>query len=557
MVWGTRFRPEKHCDKLCCTQMVGRWNPNVMQSRHGHPSNQMYKNRMSHRGKFTPVAGDVCLCHISRHDTLPLSWKTQPFQLSLEVNLGRPYVWDPWLSAKHKPERTAVVSRDLTCTFADLVRQAESIAQGLQGADITDGSVVATDLPPGPELFAIALAALRNGYGFFPVPRGLAAEIRQDLMRQTETAIYVTNTEDATQFSHAISFADLTGLGATQRSPGADLAADRKCGYLVFVTSGTTGEPKVVIRQRPRYPYRGVAVNPLYGASLDKGPHIMANATFHLGTLGPALYALQAGSAVIVQHEWSPGYFHELIDRYASDSAFLSARQLVDTVLDGHRTSHAPQILFHGGSSTSRAVKMGAIRLFGPIIHEFYGTSVGIISEAGSADWLAHRGTVGRPLPGVRVDIRADGGTVPVGTIGNINVRYRSIDSSNSLSLYHDTGDVGCVDDEGYIFVLGRAAKMGDPRTGDPHKSARLEDLVRMIPGIVDVAVIAGSSADGILDCYVEHDPRQPTDGLAEHIADLGRRLDAHRVNVFAHPLGYFARTASGKLHRQKLKATD
>ena len=454
------------------------------------------------------------MCHTCRHGILLLSWKLQPFQLSLEVKLGRPYVWDPWLSAKHQPERTAVVSRNVTCTFANLVRQAESVARGLQDAHIAEGSVVATDIPPGPELFAIALAALRGGYGFFPVPRGLAAGIRHALIREAETAIYVTSTEDSVQFDRVISFANLTDLGARQRGNDADLAVGQRCGYLVFVTSGTTGEPKVVIRQRPRYPYRGVAVNPLYGAGLDNGPHIMANATFHLGTLGPALYALQAGSAVIVQQEWSAGYFRELIDQYKSDSAFLSARQLVDTVLDSHRASHALQILFHGGSPTSHAVKIGAIRLFGPIVHEFYGTSVGIISEARSAEWLSHRGSVGRPLPGVRVGIHADDRIVPIGTIGNIHVRYRSIDSGNSSSLYHDTGDVGFVDNEGYIFVLGRAAKMGDR-----HTSARLEDLVRMIPGIVDVAVIAGSSADGILDCYVEHDPRQPTEGLAEHIA--------------------------------------
>ncbi|MFJ9895735.1 class I adenylate-forming enzyme family protein [Streptomyces sp. NPDC091280] len=458
----------------------------------------------------------------------------------------KPYLWDPWATAATDPDRTAVIADEEEITYGELVGRADALASGLRARGLPDGATVSTDIPTGPAFFALALAALRHGYGLFPIdPDLLELPLGASLLDSVATTAHISaepREGGPDPLRPVWTDAELTTRRADRvRASGLPPAAGR----LVFATSGTTGLPQAVTRARPRRPYRGVAVVERYGAGAGRGPHLMANPTYHLGTLGPALYALQAGSTVVVQRHWSPGAFAELAERHRADSAMLSPDRLTDVVEAGEPSYDRFRVLFHGGAACPPSVKRAAIGLFGPVLHEYYGTSQGVLTEITTAEWLARPGSVGRPLAGIRVEITRDGRPLPAGETGDIDIRPRAADRDPSDGDVLKTGDVGHVDDEGYLFVLGRAESPRGIRL------ARLEQDIRLLPGVTDAAVLDG--ADEVPVCFVEHrggsvlqDPLPAIEATADML-----ELSCPQV-VLAAP-GSLPRTPSGKLRRAAL----
>ncbi|MGW2250680.1 class I adenylate-forming enzyme family protein [Kitasatospora sp. NPDC001660] len=462
----------------------------------------------------------------------------------------RPHLWDPWATARTAPDRTAVVADDETCTFAELTDRADALAGALRARGIPDGTVLSTDIPTGPRFFALVLAALRHGYGLFPIdPQLLALPKGPSLLTDANGALHIT-TGAPTAAGPALP-CPVVGDDELLRSPMAPApAVPPAAGHLVFATSGTTGLPQAVVRTRPGRPYKGVAVAERYGAGLDRGPHLMANPTYHLGTLGPALYALQAGSTVVVQRTWSTAAFVELADRYAADSVMLSPDRLTDLVA-ARRAPHRPfRVVFHGGAACPPSTKRAAIELFGPVLHEYYGTSKSVLSEITTPEWLRKPGSVGRPLPGIRIDVTRDGRVLPAGAVGEIGIRLRAADRDPSEEPVHATGDVGFLDADGYLFVIGRAG------TPQELRNARLEHDIRLLPGVTD-AVVLGSTAPV---CFVEHGPVDhegdaPVDPVPA-IEASARRLGLPAPRVVLAASGTLPRTPSGKIRRAELART-
>ncbi|MFJ3898879.1 class I adenylate-forming enzyme family protein [Streptomyces sp. NPDC090083] len=456
----------------------------------------------------------------------------------------KPYLCDPWATARTYPDRAAVIADSEETTYGDLTRRADALAQGLRARGFPDGATVSTDIPTGPAFFALALAALRHGFGLFPIDRDLLdLPAGSALLASVATVAHITAepwTDGPALPCPVLTDTELVDTAAGRPAP------PTPAGRLIFATSGTTGLPQAVARARPRRPYRGVAVVERYGAGAGRGPFLMANPTYHLGTLGPALYALQAGSTVVVQRSWSAAGFAELADRHRADSAMLSPDRLTDVVEAGVAPRRRLHVVFHGGAACPPAVKRAAIDLFGPVLHEYYGTSNGVVTEITTPEWLARPGSVGRPLPGIRIDITRNGRPVPAGETGDIGIRLRAADQDQGDGVLN-TGDVGHVDDTGHLFVLGRAASPRELRT------ARLEHDIRLLPGVTDAAVLDGT--DDAPVCFVEHTGtstfRDPVPAI-EATADL-LELPCPRVVLAAS--GSLPRTPSGKLRRADLTA--
>ncbi|MFF4325521.1 class I adenylate-forming enzyme family protein [Streptomyces sp. NPDC001591] len=454
----------------------------------------------------------------------------------------RPHLWDPWATARTAPRRTAVVAGDESCSFAELTGRADALAGALRARGLPDGAVLSTDIPTGPRFFALVLAALRHGYGLFPVaPELLALPGGPALLTDAGAALHVT--AGPLPADRPALPCPAVGDEELMSAPGAPApAVPRAAGHLVFATSGTTGLPQAVVRTRPARPYKGVAVIERYAAGPDRGPHLMANPTYHLGTLGPALYALQAGSAVVVQRTWSQAGFAELADRYAADSVMLSPDRLTSLVGAGRAPERAFRVVFHGGAACPPGVKRAAIELFGPVLHEYYGTSRSVLTEITTPEWLERPGSVGRPLPGIGVEVTHEGRALPPGEAGEIGIRLRAADRGAAEAPVHATGDVGFLDADGYLFVIGRAG------TPQELRAARLEHEVRLLPGVTDAVVLPGSASPV---CFVEHGPACPDPVPA--VEASARRLGLPAPRVVPAASGALPRTPSGKIRRAGL----
>jgi fatty-acyl-CoA synthase len=226
----------------------------------------------------------------------------------------------------------------------------------------------------------------------------------------------------------------------------------------------------------------------------------------------------------------------------------------------------------HAAAPCPLLVKQQMFEWWGPIIHEYYaGTEGNGLTYATPEDWLAHPGTVGRPLSGVIHICDPDGAEVATGEVGTIFFEQPVVafeyhnDSVKTRTGQHPAhsnwstlGDIGYVDEDGFLFLTDRQAFM-IISGGVNIYPQKIEDCLVLHDAVADVAVIGvpddemGESVKAIV---------QPSPGIEPSNA-VGKALIAH---CRAHLAGYkiprsvdfvaeLPRLATGKLFKQDLRA--
>jgi long-chain acyl-CoA synthetase len=158
------------------------------------------------------------------------------------------------------------------------------------------------------------------------------------------------------------------------------------------------------------------------------------------------------------------------------------------------------RIAIHAAAPCPAKVKEEMIAWWGPVIYEYYaGTEGNGFCQINSQDWLAHRGSVGRALIGQLRIVGEDGEEVPPGEAGTIyfaegnpfvyhNDPEKTAGSRNEKG-WTTLGDVGYVDDEGYLYLTDRKAFM-IISGGVNIYPQEIENLLVTHPKVMDVAVI-------------------------------------------------------------------
>lgn len=435
------------------------------------------------------------------------------------------------MAAEAMPAKTAVVSDGEKVTYRGLVDMIDRVGAGLQKAGLRPGAVISTDLPVGPEFYALALAAMEYGYGLFPVPLNMV--VAPDDQALASLAFHVTNAPEGGAQSR---FEDLASHGE-----GTTVAPAGSAGYIVYASSGTTGMQRVASKRPRRHPYRGVLCSGKYGAGIGFGPHLTTNPSYHRGTLGPALHSLQAGSGVAIMKQWSPESFVEHVDLYRADSTFLMSGKIRSVLECGAKPRHQLRSLQHGAVACPVAVKFRAIEHFGPVLLEHYATADMMISEIDTAAWRRHPGSVGRAMPGVRIRVAAKDGAL-AGPLVNGEILVRPGLAERSGEGYVRTGDAGYFDESGHLYVIGRIAE------GGATEYALAERRIRELPDVAGVAVIDTEHA---VICRIERSgPAANETELRSAVEDAigGAWQKPTRIDIRV--AGAFNRTESGKLSR-------
>jgi long-chain acyl-CoA synthetase len=155
--------------------------------------------------------------------------------------------------------------------------------------------------------------------------------------------------------------------------------------------------------------------------------------------------------------------------------------------------------VFHGGEGCPTELKAAMIEWWGPVFVEYYGFTEGGMTFASSAEWLAKPGTVGKPFGQQRVIIVGDDGVaLPAGQVGTIYVArpegrdsfvYANDNAKTAAAFRADgaftVGDLGYLDDDGYLFVTGRSAEL--IVTGGVNVyPAEIESVMLTVPGVID-----------------------------------------------------------------------
>jgi long-chain acyl-CoA synthetase len=223
--------------------------------------------------------------------------------------------------------------------------------------------------------------------------------------------------------------------------------------------------------------------------------------------------------------------------------------------------------VIHAAAPCPADVKRGMIEWWGPVIHEFYGsTESGAVTLATSEDALKKPGTVGRISPGAELRfISEDGRILPQGEVGEIYSRI----SGNPDFSYHNkpekraeidcdgfitSGDVGYLDADGYVFLCDRKRDMVISG-GVNIYPAEIEAVLHALPGVNDCAVFGIPDAEfgEALMAVVEPQPGVTLD-LADISSRLKQSLADYKVPRHIEVMDRLPREDTGKLFKRRLR---
>ena len=279
-------------------------------------------------------------------------------------------------------------------------------------------------------------------------------------------------------------------------------------GMDMLYSSGTTGRPKgieVALRDVPL----GVPdtlfllVTGLFGANADT-VYLSPAPLYHSAPLRFCLQVQRAGGTVVVMEHFDAEAALRLIEEHRVTfgqfvpTMFVRMLKLDPEVRERYDLGSL-RVAVHAAAPCPVPVKRAMIDWWGPVLHEYYaGTEGNGFCYTNSEDWLAHPGTVGRPLVGVLHIVGDDGREVPTGETGTVyfeseaRFAYHNDPDKTAGSYLRDgwstLGDVGYVDDDGFLYLTDRLAYM--IITGGVNVYPQeAENLLTMHPLVSDVAV--------------------------------------------------------------------
>ena len=256
---------------------------------------------------------------------------------------------------------------------------------------------------------------------------------------------------------------------------------DERLGTSMLYSSGTTGRPKGILRPLPEQPPSEPL--PLFHF-LHKLWHYREDMVYlspaplyHSAPNASVSMTLCVGGTVVVMEHFYPEQYLSLIPKYQ-----VTHSQLVPTMFS--RMLKLPpevrnrydrstlEIAIHAAAPCPVQVKQQMIDWWGPIIHEYYGATEGLgFTACDTAQWLAHEGTVGKVMIGDLHILDADMQPAPKGTPGEIwfktaspfeyfNDPERTQASRSADGTMSTVGDVGYVDDDGFLYLTDRSSFM-------------------------------------------------------------------------------------------------
>jgi long-chain acyl-CoA synthetase len=343
----------------------------------------------------------------------------------------------------------------------------------------------------------------------------------------------------------------------------------------VIYTSGTTGRPKGILRERmdPEKQLAG-ALTVMSRLGFDPTMRTMVPAPlYHTAPNVHALGAVALGMDLTVLPRFDAEDFLRAVEANRIDHAqmvptmFVRLLKLPDEVRKRYDLSSLKNVV-HAAAPCPPDVKRAMIEWWGPIITEYYGGSeTGIAVWCDSAEWLAHPGTVGKAVDGADIRILDEEGNIlPIGQVGTVyikpadnwpNFTYIGDDDKRrnmERDGYLTVGDVGRLDDDGFLYLSDRANDMVISG-GVNIYPAEIEAALFGLEGVRDVAVF-GIPDEEFGEALAAHIDADPAAGLTEDaVREFARQKLAGykvpKVVVFDRNL---PREDSGKLFKRKLR---
>jgi len=427
------------------------------------------------------------------------------------------------------PDKVAAVDTGTGAvrTYAELNERSNRFAQLLWAKGLRRGDHVSIFMENNLAYFDVLWAAMRSGLYLTTVNRYLTAEEAGYIVDNSESSVLVASQTLADVAGdvpgHAPNCSTLLMVDGTtdgyadfDEAIGAFPAQpldEEPAGSFMLYSSGTTGRPKGILRPLPdtavdeESPLTGGLQRQLWGFG-DDMVYLSPAPLYHAAPIGFCHAVQVLGGTVVMMRRFDPVQALQAIEEHKVTHSqwvptmFTRMLKLPEEDRSGFDLgSH--RFAIHAAAPCPEQVKEQMFDWWGPILYEYYGgTELNGFTHCGPEEWLSHRGSVGRSILGVIHICDEEGGDLPLGEPGIVYFELPEMpfeylkDPDRTREAQHPDhanwstlGDVGYLDEEGYLYLTDRATFM-IISGGVNIYPQEIENALVMHPKVLDVAVI-------------------------------------------------------------------
>jgi len=499
----------------------------------------------------------------------------------------------PYTSGQGGADKPAVILHPsgTVVTFYDLEARANRLAHRFRQDGLREGDTVAILMENNEHIHAVMWAARRSGLYYVPINTHLTAA----------EAAYIVDNSSAKAIIGSAALQD-TCAGLAEHLPGGlpqllmlaegdlegwerypECVADQPNtpiddeieGDLLQYSSGTTGRPKGIKRELPHVPPDQAPgmMAALVGFWMD--PEAVYLSPAPLYHTAPSVWSMSAqagGVTTVVLEKFDPEGTLDAIQRHRVThgqfvpAMFVRMLKLPEAARHSYDLSSLKRVM-HAAAPCPVEIKKQMMDWWGPIIDEYYASSEAIGSTLITAeDWLAHPGSVGKPMMGGVHILDENGNELPPGQAGEIyfegGYSFEYLNDASKTAASRDkhgwmtVGDIGYLDDDGYLFLTDRRHHM-IISGGVNIYPQEAENLLVTHPKVLDAAVFGipdDEMGQRVVAAVQTVEEADATDQFADELLDWLRDRLSHfkcpRSIAFEAQL---PRTDTGKLYKNAL----
>ena len=476
-----------------------------------------------------------------------------------------------------EPDRVALVDGSTRWTIAEL----SALADGGAGVIAESGASHVVYVGTGGALLPLLIfSSARANVAFTPLNYRLSADALAELVDRLPDPLVVVDDEYRGMVAETAKLMTAGDFVAAARTaePVAEFADPDDVAVVLF-TSGTTSRPKAVeLTHNNLTSYVTGTVD--FGSADAADAALVCVPPYHIAGVGAALSNVYAGRKVVYLRRFDPRDWVRLVrdERVTTATVVPTMLDRIVTVLETDSVELPTLRNFaYGGSKVAQPLVRKALELLpGVGFVNAYGlteTSSTIAVLTPEDHRLAHGAddesvarrltSVGRPVPGIELEIRSEDGTVlGANETGELFVRgpqvsgrYTGLGSVLDAQGWFPTKDVAMLDDEGYLFIGGRSDDT-IIRGGENIAPSEVEDVLVEHPDVRDVAVVGLDDAEWGQIIVAVIVPEAGTEPAPEALREFARKtLRGSRTPdriVFRDEL---PTTPTGKVLRRELLA--
>ena len=461
------------------------------------------------------------------------------------------------------PDRAAVTCDGVSVSRGELESRANRLARDLAGRGVGHGDFVTVALPNSIEWFVSYVACWKLGAVPQPVSAKLPPPELAEIVALARSKVVLGATPGA--------LAGTVCLPVGYRPPDdvddGPLPDATSPAWKAPTSGGSTGRPKLIVSGDPAE--LDTAIPPTLLLALD-GCLVMPGPLYHNGPAVWSCQALLAGNHVVVLPRFDAEATLAAIEEHGADVLYVVPTmmkriwRLPDEVRLGYDVSSL-RVVWHLAEPCPMWLKEAWIDWLGAekVFELYAGTEAQAVTIISGPEWLAHRGSVGRPSSGEFMVADLDGNPLPPGEQGEVwlrntsdraTYRYLGAEARTLEGGWESLGDMGWFDEDGYLYLGDRMQDM-ILSGGANIYPAEVEAVLQEHPAVRSVCVIGLPDEDrgNVVHAIVEADPHVLD--AAELLAFAGERLAKYKLPRTVELVDTPLRDDAGKVRRSALRA--